>query len=418
MAGLRARLTNWRFLGNLTLIGGLFWIGAGMVIAPVASRNVVKGGEFVLITAHGGVNFYIGNNPHADGWYKTPPGLKGTQEGLIESGRMIAEHESRRSLSDGDVSRFWRNKSIEYLTQNPLEALQLYLKKTFLFWHDYEKPLEGNFYTFRATSSLLRNLPLAFGIVAPLALLGLLLLLGRWRERQGLLGIFVVMYIGTLVLYFVTSRYRLVTVPFLLLAAVHGVWWCIAKLRLREWRPLAGALLLLAGAAFLSNSALFGTEGCKETDLAYSEYDAGTLLMRQEKLIEALPHFARAVELNPEVPFFYGNWGIVLESLGRHREAVEVLETLCRRWPTWPETAKGYLHLATSYESLAASDAARRADWLRKAEGALLASCRIRPGSLQAYQRLATIYAATGRPQQAEAMKQRAAQIEAMIRDN
>jgi len=44
---------------------------AGLLVAlgPVAVRNRVVSGEWILVSSHGGLNFYIGNNADADGTY-------------------------------------------------------------------------------------------------------------------------------------------------------------------------------------------------------------------------------------------------------------------------------------------------------------------------------------------------------------
>ena len=48
----------------------LFAAGLAIVVGPVAVRNAVVGGELAITTAQFGPNFYIGNNPDADGTYK------------------------------------------------------------------------------------------------------------------------------------------------------------------------------------------------------------------------------------------------------------------------------------------------------------------------------------------------------------
>ena len=48
---------------------GAFALGLAIVLAPVAIRNYAVGGGFYLTTSQFGPNFYIGNNPAADGTY-------------------------------------------------------------------------------------------------------------------------------------------------------------------------------------------------------------------------------------------------------------------------------------------------------------------------------------------------------------
>ena len=50
-------------------------VGFACVVGPVTWRNAAVGGEFVLVSANGGVNFYIGNNVAADSTVAIHPGM-------------------------------------------------------------------------------------------------------------------------------------------------------------------------------------------------------------------------------------------------------------------------------------------------------------------------------------------------------
>lgn len=363
-------------LVRAAVTGVVFWIGALGVIAPVTAKNFIDGDEFVLITAHGGINFFIGNNPDATGWYHTPPGFKGTQEGLVSSGRAMAEADLGRTLRHGEVSSYWFSRAWGFIGANMGDAARLFAKKLYLFWNSYEKPLEGNYYYMKSVSPLLRIVPIGFGLVAPLALLGLALLLPRWKEESGLLTLFVLVCMGTLVVFFVTSRYRLVALPFMLIAASHALWWCIDRMRSGRWKPVAVALGFAAVCAILSNSALFETEGHAASDLAYAHYSEGTLLLRRGENGAAVDCFERAVRLDRNIPYIYGNWGIALGNLGRHEEAIKVLEIFCRRWPG---DGRALYNLARSYHALAGVERVRREERLANAARALTACLRIDP---------------------------------------
>jgi len=41
--------------------------GCVIIVSPVTLRNIFIGHDKVLIASQGGINFYIGNNPYADG---------------------------------------------------------------------------------------------------------------------------------------------------------------------------------------------------------------------------------------------------------------------------------------------------------------------------------------------------------------
>ncbi len=348
------------------VVGLIFGIGAAAVIAPVTARNLKEGDEFVLITAHGGINFYIGNNAEADGWYKTPPGLEGSQEGLIRSGRKKAEQETGRSMTHGEVSGWWFGEAKEFIFENPADAIALYLRKAGLFWHDYEKPLEGNFYYMDAHSSILRLMTLGFGLAAPFALLGLLLLLREWRTGSGLVLLFSLAYMGTLVLFFVTSRYRIVALPFLLLLASHAVWWGIGCVKRRFWKRLGLATLVLAAGFFLSNTSLLCPDRCRDCDLAFFHYAAGNVLSENDDHEASLEHYSEAIRLDPGVPYFHFNQGVAYDELGRREEAVQAFRIFCRRWPGKKPGA--HFRLACNLEALAREGEETDSELLREAE--------------------------------------------------
>jgi 4-amino-4-deoxy-L-arabinose transferase-like glycosyltransferase len=86
-------------------------------IAPVTIRNYVTTRQFVPIATHGGLNFYIGNNPEADGTYHHVPGVRPTIVGQ-------AEDASRVETREGSFYR----RGWEWIRLNPKAAGQLFLR--------------------------------------------------------------------------------------------------------------------------------------------------------------------------------------------------------------------------------------------------------------------------------------------------
>ena len=82
----------------------LFTAGVLLALVPVTARNVAVAGEWSPVSSHGGLNFYIGNNPQADGTYSGVPGITPNIAGQQEDARRVAEHAEGRPLSDGEVS--------------------------------------------------------------------------------------------------------------------------------------------------------------------------------------------------------------------------------------------------------------------------------------------------------------------------
>ena len=62
-------------------------------------------------------------------------------------------------------------------------------------------------------------------------------------------------------------------------------------------------------------------------------YAAALWLIRQHDRTSALQEFAHAAQLGPDVPRYSEVYGIALDELGQHAQAVSVLERALRRWP-------------------------------------------------------------------------------------
>src|SRR5437764_880657 len=121
--------------------GGALAAGLVLVLLPVALRNGViegGGGSFLPTTSQGGVNFYIGNNPQADGTYQ--PIVPGKQIPALERREpvRIAEQAAGRRLTAGEVSRYWLGRSLAWARQEPGAFLRLPVRQLGMFWSRYQ----------------------------------------------------------------------------------------------------------------------------------------------------------------------------------------------------------------------------------------------------------------------------------------
>ena len=94
--------TSWRALGMAVLLGGVL-LGA----SPAWIHNYFVAHDRVFLSAHSGVNFWIGNNPVATGYPKFPPGLHAGQEAMLKDSITTAEKAAGRSLKRSEVSAYW-----------------------------------------------------------------------------------------------------------------------------------------------------------------------------------------------------------------------------------------------------------------------------------------------------------------------
>ena len=82
-----------------------FIVGMAAVLLPVGVRNLVVGGEFALTTSQLGSNFYLGNNPNADGSYVRAtarawrPGVRAARRHRAGGARLRAAADACRGVA-------------------------------------------------------------------------------------------------------------------------------------------------------------------------------------------------------------------------------------------------------------------------------------------------------------------------------
>ena len=312
-------------------------LAAGLVLAllPVAIRNGIVGGDFLPTTFQGGVNFYIGNNPEADGTYR--PIVPGKQIPALERQEpvRVAETELGRKLSPGEVSSFWMGKALAWAAENPGSFLRLQLRKLGMFWSWYEWPDAVDYYWVRGRSLWLA--PVEFGAVTLLALAGLWMIRHEPRPFAPAL-LFALGWMLTTIVFFLFSRYRLPAVPALMLLAAIP----LARMNRKGMLAVAVVLVLPHLAGFqprldLVHYNLGRIEDERgNPDAAREHYKAAFILnpkdflaclnlgnhaARNRDWATALRFYQRAEELEPGSDDVQSNLGGVYLALGQLDEA-------------------------------------------------------------------------------------------------
>jgi len=223
---------------------------AGVVVgtAPAWAHNFFIAREPVFLSAHSGLNFWIGNNPVANGYPKIPPGLRASQQGLLTDSITLAERHAGRSLTRAEVSKFWSAKASTWIAENRGAWLRLLGTKVRNFWNAYQYDDLSIIKILRADGIIPPGL--RFGTVAALALPGLIIAIRRFPKTRWIAAA-VVLHMCALLSVFITERYRLCAVPGLLLFAaffLHQLWeWLTA----RRWLKSAGGIAAAAGCAWM-----------------------------------------------------------------------------------------------------------------------------------------------------------------------
>ncbi len=235
-------------------------------LIPVTWRNYRVSGDWLLVTASGGFNAYVGNHAEADGTFVLPAGVAAVPgEAGDPTGRTLAERELGRSLSAGEVSDYWLREAVEAWRADPVRGLRLFGRKMALVWNRFEVPQIVDWQAVRHAAPLLGRWWLSGAWVLPLAALGLIA--GRWRPPGRVTAVAsAVSFTVVTALVFVTGRYRVQIVPLLAVAAGLGLVRCLApwtSAGQRAPRSRAATAGLVALVVVATSPAVLGLESGK-----------------------------------------------------------------------------------------------------------------------------------------------------------
>ncbi len=340
----------------------VFLLGGILIIAPVTLRNLIVGKDLVLIASQGGINFYIGNNRNSDGvsaiFYK--------EDWQYRDFQQTAEKESGRSLKPSEISDYYYKKGIEFILKYPSPAAKLLVKKTYLFWNRFEISNNQDIYFFRRYSSLIRLVPLGFWLIGPLGLAGMVLSLVHWgnstknglsqapgqkehvsipdsRWRLVLPVMFVFAYMITVVLFFVTARFRIPVIPYLIIFSGFASVWLVEKLIRKDFSSVGLFLFLLFPFLVLSNTNAYHLG---KGDFSQAYFSLGNVYLKQGKLDLALAEYDSTLLTNPGMSRVHLNRGMVFFEKGEYDKAEAEFLTELRRYP---DEDKAYNNLSALY---------------------------------------------------------------------
>jgi tetratricopeptide (TPR) repeat protein len=333
----------------------IFVIGTFLIISPVTVRNYVVGNDLVLTTSQAGQNFYIGNNPRANGFFENPPRIRLNPKYEEEDFRSEALRiTNQKFMKPSEISGFWFKEGLRFIRSNPEKAFELLVKKTAMFWNRFEIPDNYNYYYYRNEATILSICFLGFGVVAPLGLFGLFL--ARKNPGTWLFALFILGYMASIVPFHMASRYRLPVVPVLIVFASYGLVWIFKTLREKAFKPLLLALLPTALLATLVNWKV--VDETKTFNAPYTEL--GIIAAEANNFTEAITYFEKALRIDPGYATAHYNMGITLAKQGNYQAAVAAFKEAIRNDPeflmAYDNLGKSYLRMGKFDEALTAFD--------------------------------------------------------------
>lgn len=325
----------------------MFLLGVCLPIVPVTLHNWQAEQQFVLVTAHGGFNFYMGNHENATGYPVQIGGFRGTAGSLLADARAEAERVEGRKLTAAEFSAWWSDRAWHFIRTQPGAELRLLGLKFLKFWNHTE-------YDDLRLLPLVRHTNLGFtmpwwpgfGWLGWLGLAGLIL-----ARRCGFLKLVTLTGIAGVLFFFVTTRYRLTFAPLLAVCGalaldeIQRVWLLLFRRPAAAVSPLAnpsispeaeiGNRRALQSVAVVIVAGLIAVVPLTQSDFRSLDcYNTATFLMARRLPAQALDEAVQGLKISPAEPSLHFVAGNALFRLGRLREAVVAFETSLRLAPS------------------------------------------------------------------------------------
>ncbi|MDP8238455.1 MAG: tetratricopeptide repeat protein [Candidatus Hatepunaea meridiana] len=344
-----------------------------ILLLPVIITNYQASGKLIPISTQGGVNFYIGNAKGANGWSSELPGYGANWQD--SDALQLAQTNAGKILKPAEVSgQLWRMGWRE-ISDNPVHWIKISIKKLMLLINARE--IGNN----RALSLPLEASPflkvlflISLGALFPFAMVGTA---NKPMLRQVLtpdatiimvktLLLFILVFGGSLVLFFVNTRYRMPLMPAIAVLAGIGIVKLIDEITQRKrhiasdstkyeklhytaitpecssllepdqgllygktrssklehsgvgWRYFSRKFVLKDIVILLSASIISfpGWIGDDFESPAQAHFIAGNAFMRQGKMVKALECYKQTSLLKPDYPELHLNKGVALMTVG------------------------------------------------------------------------------------------------------
>jgi tetratricopeptide (TPR) repeat protein len=250
----------------------------------------------------GGINFFIGNNPEATGWSAAMPEPLG-QFWQYADCKYIAEKEIGRELSPREVSSFWLKRGLGFWSESPVEAISLTFKKIWLLISNQDISNNRNIDQFKQSIPISNLFFVSLWLIFPFAVLGAVNSF-RINRKVKLITIFMVLYSAVIVLFFVTSRFRLPLLPFAVILAAEGMFRLWSIIKSKDSKKLIASIGLIMIVSLLTLMHPYDIDFSNPEQRLYSE---GNRLLLEGEYKAARQVYHELLQINPVYPQVHMN---------------------------------------------------------------------------------------------------------------
>jgi Flp pilus assembly protein TadD len=348
----------WRRRRSGIVPGAAYALGLLVVVSPVLVRNAVVGKDLVPIASQGGLNYFLGNNPQADGMSAVAPEFRRTWEGGVQDARTLAERAEEKPLRPSQVSSYWFGRAMSWARNEPADFLVHQLQKLAYFWDPFEIPNNQDYYFFSRLTRLFRWLVLSgFGLLGPLALAGLAFGLFRRRIPFAWTAVPLTLMV-VIVAFFVCAKFRAPMVPLLAVWAGTGLGLLWEAWRKREMRSL---LVYAAGVTVLAVGLNADPWGLRSRHTpAESHLRLGIFHADRGEPARAEEHYRQAIAAKPGFADGWNNLGVLHAQAGNLRRARSAFSSALNAQPRHPRALGNLAALAFEEGRRAEADSLAR----------------------------------------------------------
>lgn len=223
--------------------------------------------QFQILPWQGAYNLWVSNNGNANGLYFTQS-MEFHYLGEHQNPTRL-ESERLYEAANGELgtiaqrNSYWRSRAIEHVLSEPIDWIKLELYKLYAVFNSFEQYNNKTYSFHKSLSPWLRYNPISWGLllIAAAACCAFL-----WRQKRSeFITTFYIAgaFIGGLLIYMASARFRLPLVPILAVLA-GGLPFAIAAIPTSSWR-LRRRMAISAGVAGILAFTTFGNINSKST---------------------------------------------------------------------------------------------------------------------------------------------------------